>query len=170
MICHLKLIVISDYLIVRFASLEYATVKSVLERPQSATRDHLSWKTTYSWQKVPHYNASELVTKPPALTDHMFVNGAVFQYRFYCSIRQGTCILHGSFSCTYQSWQGSVAIGKRCASWIYMGRILGWYYCLGHSWWWRCGYLRTCRSKVIVYIIKACNVLAGKPDFAFCYM
>ncbi len=48
----------------------------------TAMRDHLSWKTTFSWQKVPHFNIIGPVTKDhaPVLTDHIvWVNRAVFQ-------------------------------------------------------------------------------------------
>ncbi len=53
---------------------------------ESILRDHLSWKTRYSWQKVPHFNVIELVTKDHLSWESTFANGVVFQNRFYCTL------------------------------------------------------------------------------------
>ncbi len=49
-------------------------------------RDHVSWRTTYSWQKVPHFNATNSVMKD--CTCHMRLNfmvkWVVFHDRFGC--------------------------------------------------------------------------------------
>ncbi len=49
-------------------------------------RHHLSWRTTYSWQKVPHFNVIEPVTKDLLYWEATFfmAKGVVFQNRFYC--------------------------------------------------------------------------------------
>ncbi len=57
-----------------------------LSSETTSMRDHLSWRTTYSWQKVQHFNATVPVTRDrPVWGEHIFmVNRAVFRDRFYC--------------------------------------------------------------------------------------
>ncbi len=71
--------------------------------------DHLSWRTTYSWQQVPpyhDYNASEpVITDLFCQTLFFRVSGMVFQERFYCT-RMWRCSIyykHMSFQvgCTH---------------------------------------------------------------------
>ncbi len=51
-------------------------------------RDHLSWKTTYFWQKDLHlnmFNAIEPVTQDHLSWETIFFMASVSQDRFYCN-------------------------------------------------------------------------------------
>ncbi len=58
--------------------------------------DHLSWKTTYSWQKVPHFNANEPVTK-----DHLHWE-TIFLCLMQSSFETGSTAVH-SMSAIYNT-------------------------------------------------------------------
>ncbi len=53
-------------------------------------RDHLSWRTIFSWHKVLHLNGIEPVAKDHLLwkKDHIcMTNGLVFQGRSHCTVK-----------------------------------------------------------------------------------